>query len=259
MEEGALDGRLITEGTLTRSGVIAPVESADAITQREGDDAPEVSAASLALPRPAAGRGPRLWLALGAVGVAVAVALVAVAGVAGGWALGWFDAASPAPAVLEVGSPEAAPAEAGAAAGEGAAEPVGEEAPGAEPTSEPTALPSGPTATAGRPAPPPPTGEGAETAVAPIAEPPVSAPPPEPAPVAIRRSTGHVALEGSVAAQLISEEERYALPADVPPGTYRIEAMFNGRDYDNGGEITVEADGTHTVLCRARMMRCTVK
>ncbi|MBW1877624.1 MAG: hypothetical protein JRJ84_04600, partial [Deltaproteobacteria bacterium] len=60
-------------------------------------------------------------------------------------------------------------------------------------------------------------------------------------------------------AQLVRDGERHALPADVPPGTYRIEGMFNGRDFEESGSITVEANATRTVVCRARMMLCNVK
>jgi serine/threonine protein kinase len=285
MEPGALDGRLITEGTITRSGVIASMDSADAITQREADGSPEVSAASLALDRPASGAGPRLWLALGGVGVAVVAALLVVGGVAGGWALGWFDGAPTEPAadegaavieVGEAGEPEpvrdaseateavepGAVAEPGAGEGEEDRSATTEAAPLSRPAAEVGAEPTvgGGTGEHSAPSEPSAPAEGAATAgsspVEGVGEP--AAPPPA-APVTIRRKAGRVELEGTVAAELISDGERYALPADVPPGTYVIHGMFNGRDYREGGSITVEADATHTVACSARMMRCTVK
>ncbi|MBW2255931.1 MAG: hypothetical protein JRI25_15215, partial [Deltaproteobacteria bacterium] len=260
MEPGALDGRLITEGTLTRSGVIASMDSADAITQRDGDGSPETSAASLALERPTGGAGPRLWLALGGVGVAVVVALlVVVGGVAGGWALGWFDGAPTAPtvgegaAVEEVGEPVERVVE--------TVEPAVVTEPGA---GEPIVAGSGTNTEEATHQPPADAGTSEDPTTLPPAaviptEPAVVSPPAEPTPVTIRRRTGRVELEGTVVAQLVRDGERHALPADVPPGTYRIEGMFNGRDFEESGSITVEANATRTVVCRARMMLCNVK
>ncbi len=98
---------------------------------------------------------------------------------------------------------------------------------------------------------------------APPPEPERAPPPPVVAKAAPTRATpppetgARVGIEGDAeAVALEGEAGHFALPARVPPGTYRILARFAGLDGQGAGSLTVQENNPIHLRCEARFARC---
>jgi len=87
--------------------------------------------------------------------------------------------------------------------------------------------------------------------------------PPEPAPPAAVVDSprpGTVTLDGDATVVLLSDSDRYALPADdVVPGTYRVQAAFGTDPPFIVGQVQVRSGGDVAVSCNPRMGVCTTR
>lgn len=60
-------------------------------------------------------------------------------------------------------------------------------------------------------------------------------------------------------ALLVNASGRHRLPGEVPVGTYRLQALFNGLDAVDVASVTVSEGAQLRVDCSATFTRCTVK
>lgn len=258
-----LDGELLGR-TLSETLPGQPRPPADTLVQPFEHalslDPPTLALAQAAADPPASGSRRWLW---GLVGVGALTAVLLGLGallVTGGLAAAFpylypsapvgtpslpvpIEPAPPEPAPPEPAPPEAAPEPAPRP------EPV-ESAPPVQPTPAPPAVeprsveptpPAPPVVEPVAPSPPRPTPKPSEP------------PPPTPA-------TGpFVRLTGGVAAVLVGSGGTHRLPGAVPPGTYRLMALFNGLDRVDVRAVTVEDGVPLTIDCSAAFTRCTVK
>ena len=231
-DEGELDGRTLVEGTLEGPVVRPPpAPAADLLTEA---------------PRPVS----RVGLVVGGAGLlATGGGVVAVLAVLIGGGAWWWSATTEVPerpVDVRPAPADARPEPVPAAAPEPAPAPQPAPAPVPEPAPAPVPQPVAPSPRpVPRPAPAP------APAPAPVAE-PVPAPPPAPTGTQIR-------LAGDVAARLVGGGKVVALPGVAAPGTWRIEARFNGTDWVEGGEVVVRSGQPATVTCRQRMWSCSVQ
>jgi hypothetical protein len=75
-------------------------------------------------------------------------------------------------------------------------------------------------------------------------------------PPAAKRGRVRVAGDADKVVLVSRAGRRTTAPATLAPGTYRIEATFEGRGTVQSGEVTVDAGGSHTVTCQRAFMRC---
>lgn len=173
-------------------------------------------------------RPGRWWIP---VGLAAALGVL----VMGGRHL-WGDPPSPDPPPAEPAVPEAPSPD------PPAPDPApAEEPPGGDPPADPD------------PSPPEPVVEAPDPAPSSAGNTP-SAPPPDPTPdppMATVSATGD-----ATRVVLIGDDGEHALPAEVPPGTYRIRADFPKRGEVGAGEIRVVAGATTTLRCQEMFGRC---
>lgn len=226
--DGPLQGRALTEGTMARTVGVDTLA-----TSRAAAPAPEA---------PPEG-GSRMGLAL--VGAALVLLLVVGGGAAvvvlGGGVAAFVYAAPVDPSVAAV---PVDPAVADAPVDELPADPIVEDAPPEEPPPEEPA----PVVVAPRSTP--------RAPVEPARVTPAVVAPTIVAPVA---TTVHVGFQpkGDVTASLVSDGRSIALPADLPPGAYKIEARFNGGEaVVLGAAVNVEAGAPLVVSCDAGFGRC---
>jgi hypothetical protein len=134
------------------------------------------------------------------------------------------------------------------------APPVAVQAPAPVPTPVPTPAPA-PVAVA-KTRPPiltPATAIASPTPPAPV---PVVAPAPPPATPA----AGTVVISGdALEVSLVGSAERHAVPGQVPPGQYAIQATFRDHPPMGAGTVTVAEGGTVTVTCNSLFNRCAAK
>jgi serine/threonine-protein kinase len=181
---------------------------------------------------------------VGLVGVLVTLA-AAGAGVGVWW---WLRPAAPEPVVEVAGTPDPEPV----VVPEPEPVVVVEEPPVPVPVPEPVAAVPRPKP---RPSPVAPVVEPEPVVVEPVVVAPVPAPvlPPEPArdPRYVR-----VTLTGDVSrVYLQSASGNTRLPADVPPGTYQLQAFFESEPV-SVGEIRLEAGKDRVIFCRKDVAKC---
>ena len=231
--DGPLQGRSLTEGTMTRS-----MASGTLAGNRAVEPVPE-------------GRS-RMGLALVGVGL---VGLLLIGGgasvvVLGGGLAAFLYAAPTDSASVVAGVPDVAIDEAPVEDAPVVAEaPASAEAPPDEaPPDEPPPEEPSPVEVA---EPPP-------VAAVPVRHEPAPAAVAKPAPVATARVV-HVGFQpkGDVTASLVADDHSVALPGDVAPGVYKVQASFNGSDpVVLGMNVTIEAGSPLVVSCDAGYGRC---
>jgi hypothetical protein len=241
--DDALRGQVLSEGHVgaepTAAGdtfgmsASAPVERAPAAAVVTGSI--ELDGPSVTTPPTA-----RAWTGLQAAGVALAIAVPVVLVVAWTWGPGNADTTAAAGDPPAVEAPPAAPID--------VVVPPPPSAP--EPPPPESATPPTP------PEPPPPTVPKPATRAKPrpVEPPPVPA---EPVAAPIRVA---VAVSGDAdRVELVANGARITLPAQVPPGSYTIDATFAGRAPMGAGSTHV-LDGKPLIVdCSALFTRCTAK
>lgn len=204
----------------------------------------------LVIPPPAEASSNRWkWVALAALGLG-GVALLAALVLGASLVLAGREPYAPPPPPVALVGPAPAPAPL----------PVVVVAP--EPEPEPVAALPAPVALPEPPIRPVPKPTVATAAPLPVPVPvPVAAPVPVPAapvvPAGVRPDRARVALRGDVArVWLQSAAGNFPLPGDLPPGTYQIQAFFEGTDPVSVGTITLQGGQERSLSCSEELRKC---